>query len=87
MSDLISRHDAIKVVENLRKLAWDKWHETRPVAEHIIEDLKDLPSAEPEIIRCRDCKRYMYPHGCNHIDGMTTAQEDGYCSYAERREK
>ena len=40
MNDLISRHDG--------KLAWDKWHETRPVAEHIIEDLKDLPSAQSE---------------------------------------
>ncbi len=49
-----------------------------------------LPSTQteiiplPEIIRCKDCKHYSRPHGCGHIDGMVTAQEDGFCSCAER---
>lgn len=42
-------------------------------------------SAQPEIIRCKDCKHYLYPHGCGHIDGMTMSQKDGFCSYAERK--
>ena len=39
------------------------------------------------LIRCKDCKHYLYPHGCGHIDGMATSQKDGFCSYAERREE
>lgn len=45
-----------------------------------------VPSTQTEIVRCKDCKYYMRPHGCGNDDGMATAQEDGYCSYAERRE-
>ena len=52
-----------------------------------VDRIKALPSAQPEIIRCKDCKYYMRPHGCGNIDGMATAQEDGHCSYAERREE
>ena len=39
-----------------------------------------------KVIRCKDCKHYLFPLGCGHIDGMATAHEDGFCSYAERRE-
>lgn len=40
----------------------------------------DLPSAQPEIIRCRDCLM----HGvCRFELGLGL---DGYCSQAERRE-
>lgn len=66
--------------------------------EEDIQNMQDLEQAElekafelgrqdaqPEIIRCKDCIDYLRPHGCGHIDGMATAQEDGYCSYAERR--
>ena len=51
--------------------------------------LKRLPSAEPEIIYCKDCK-YYEPWDDNADNwcfawGNTTA-EFSYCSYAERRE-
>ena len=57
----------------------------RDTCKAIVSRLMQIPSAEPEIIRCKDCIHYLRPHGCGHIDGMATAQEDGYCSYAERR--
>ena len=53
--------------------------------------IKPLPSAHPEIIRCKDCEDYQtdwetsYPnrHYCATMDSMMP--EDGFCSYAERR--
>lgn len=74
MSDLISRQAAIEAFEKdiMGGLNWD----------YI---LAHLPSAQPEIIRCKDCKHYLRLYGCKHIDGMVTAQEDGFCSYAERK--
>ena len=51
---------------------------------------KKTPPAQPEIIRCKDCKDYQtdwetsYPnrHYCATMDSMMP--EDGFCSYAER---
>lgn len=45
-----------------------------------IEALKALPSAQPEIIRCKDCLM----HGvCRFEQGLGL---DGYCSQAKRRQ-
>ncbi len=43
-SDLISRAEALRAVE---------WSATR---ERALDYLKDLPSAQPEIVQCKDCK-------------------------------
>ena len=52
-------------------------------------DLKKLPSAQPEIIHCKECKFYTEMRqdlntgicslACRHLGG------DGFCSEAERR--
>lgn len=61
--------------------------------------IKQLPSAQQEIIRCKDCEHFHYdmPYVIQGIpvighevcdfwgDGCKTA-EDGFCSWAERRE-
>lgn len=48
----------------------------------------NLPSAQPEIIRCKDCKKN--PHwewvGCP-MTGKGTRKPDDFCSYAERRKE
>lgn len=65
------------------------------------EVINNLPPAEPEIIRCKDCKySYMhYPWGEDFFGSMRcmllrsefsvnsdlSVQEDDYCSRAERR--
>ena len=51
--------------------------------------IKALPSAQPEIIRCKECKFYteirpdlntgIYDLACRHLGG------DGFCYEAERR--
>ena len=38
-----------------------------------------------KVVRCKDCKHFLTPHGCGHINGMVTAIDDGFCSYGERR--
>ena len=60
--------------------------------------IERLPSAQPEIIRCKECKHFHYdmPYVIQGIpvlghevcdfwgDGCKTS-ENGFCSYAERR--
>ena len=54
-----------------------------------IDFLKQLPSAQPEIIRCKNCIYYRQeidmcdePHSTAH----NIVHEDDYCSRAERKE-
>ena len=85
MSELISRQAAIDAIEN----AFDR--ETilnRFVRKIAISVVRLLPSAQPEIIRCKDCKEYdpIYTVGagvCGHWNAKT--ENNAYCSYAERR--
>jgi hypothetical protein len=54
--------------------------------------LLSLPSAQPEIIRCKDCKhkrRYKFPPKYNEKDYCSINERvvplDAFCSWAERR--
>lgn len=79
MNDSISRQAAIRIISGYQDGPVDK-----SVAKRL---LTQLPSAQPEIIRCKDCKYYR-----EHDDQddfcifrcMQTESND-YCSYAERR--
>ena len=80
--DCISRQDAIDAVSGGMCSGWDC---------DVIDKLKALPSAEPEIIRCRNCKYYMsgsddLRYCFNHDDDILW-QDDDFCSRAERREE
>ena len=96
-SDTISRAKAIKAIDEIESeiadglgFEYEKWRQY----------FCDLPPAQPEIIRCKDCKHFEYDHveNVNGIplivaheicmrwgDGSKTS-EDGYCFLAERRE-
>ena len=88
MDDLISR-DAVKELLNNNGLP----HHINPV---LWEELNDLPSAQPEIIRCKDCKYWVpgyitdnddfIPPKCGEWQQMVGHSSDDYCSLAERRE-
>ena len=83
MDDLISRRAAIDEIKEIYE-----WHDN-VTKERIIEHFKQLPSAQPEIIRCRECKYNDMPPtagnaGCTLLYGMTN--QNGFCSLAERRE-
>ena len=84
MSDLISRQAAIDAVQN-RHMMLNKEKVL------LINDLEKLPSAQPEIVRCKDCKYAEYIDDVQTLwctecgQGRTVAPND-FCSYAERRE-
>jgi len=93
MSDLISRKQAID--------ALDKRFDSIPMEQtteilQLRRDLRQLPSAQPEIIRCKDCKYWVLgyitdnddfiPPKCGEWQQMVGHSSDDYCSLAERRE-
>ncbi len=87
--DVISRQAALDALE------W-KW-----AGKAAIDAIKNLPSAQPEIVRCRDCKHFelayykkdgtenfKYKRGvcCRKKRGMWVLK-DWYCADGERREE
>ena len=92
---LIRRQAAIDEVKRLHDVAWTNWKETRVSANTMIDALKDLPSAEPEIIRCKDCLNWIpgyitdqddfIPPKCGKYQQMVGHSGDDFCSFAERR--
>ena len=87
-TDLIRRQSAIdEVVAWLRdRMTDDK--KGKPLTER----LKELPSAQTEVITCKDCKFWQdnnggYPNmNCRWIDDETPDADD-FCSYAVRKEE
>lgn len=71
VNDCISRKAAIDLCD---------WYDNPSMR----EDLEKLPSAQPEIIRCREC-RYHYGSACDNFAGVWVKGDD-FCSRAERRE-
>ena len=63
MSDLISRQE---VIDAIKRAIWDKH-----TAKDAIDTVCNIPSAQPEIIRCKECE---------HWD-----VENGFCDKGERR--
>ena len=53
MSDLIDRQAAIEALRDAENHAFNLYYQGLKKAHKIIAD---LPSAQPEIIRCKDCK-------------------------------
>ena len=92
-TDCISRQGAIDAVNELTKWYYETFHETRPTAIAVIDKLMDLPSAEPEIIRCKDCKHMIInekheakPMICCFTKMCGTTEPDWFCADGERRE-
>lgn len=89
MSDLISRK---AVVDFLMDTA-DGYDYIETRTDKMIEDIKKIPSAEPEIIRCKDCKHWTQSTGkmkgyglgrCDFHDAdLVTC--NGFCYWAEGR--
>lgn len=85
--ELISKHAAIdafltELTKRERKNLLHTWS-TVEVKYFVVEMLEQLPSAQPEIIRCKDCKYYHDSDGCFFSTAET--EENGFCSWAERR--
>ena len=76
MADLIDRQAAINAVDvvNLH----------RGIVEALQNIISELPSAQPEIVRCKDCKYYNPIGVC--IEMSSAVCEDSFCCWAERKE-
>ena len=83
MDDLISRQAAIDALGDIHPLDYN--------AQAYKARLEKLPAAEPEIIRCKDCKHWQ-KSSINYNEyvcywGGYVKQEDDFCSWAERKEE
>ena len=90
MSDLISRQQALNVIERMRAYIGHNMERAVGVAfieilDDVGEDIGRLPSAQPEIIRCKDCKYWVGVDTCDVIDAPVW--DNDFCSMAERREE
>lgn len=88
VGDTISRQAAIDAIGE-KPLAWTEGEYELGLQQQWEADvnaIKALPSAQPEIVRCKDCTRYEKKRGCNLIEGLRIATENCFCSYGERRD-
>lgn len=79
-------------IASFGKWQWSNGFNTALVATRV--QLRKLPSAQPEIIRCRDCKYAEVADPEDSQDGYSCQFHRGsiwfsgsYCSWAERREE
>ena len=82
MEDLISRQAAIDVLAEMQGRCTSKAALIQN--SKIWQQIKDLPSAQPEIVRCKDCKH-------RHLDDMIwncpfglPGGEDFFCAYGAK---
>lgn len=88
--DTISRQAAIDALEDKKdktaKGEIGSFYNT--IIQHDIDVIVELPSAQPEIVRCKDCVHYDL--AINGYNGQCSRQyatfyADDFCSYGERR--
>lgn len=99
MNDLISRQAAIDEAKEWIDAVYFEENDKRErkAIECFIGSLKNIPSAQPEIVRCKDCKRKnaIIEIGtgsgkrievlCGVFNIIT--QSDDFCSYGERKDE
>ena len=80
MSDLIDRQAAIDALLGITAM-----RNTIPL-DSAIFNIKKVPSAQPEIVRCKGCK-WFGNIGCaiEVVDDSDRPTENDFCSFAERR--
>lgn len=86
--DVISKQAAIDALGE-RPLAWtESEYETglQNQWEADVDAIKAVPPAQPEIIRCKDCKWYGF-YSCELHGNDWMRDGNGFCDRAERREE
>ena len=88
MDDTISRQAAIRWVKTECN-PYGKPTLDFESGKKVIEHLEQMPSAQPQIIRCKDCKHHGYDRRdlpyCNINDYGYGWKDEDFCSYAERK--
>ena len=89
MDDLISRWFAIKELESGKdkKAKGEIGGFYNQIIENDIEKLKKLPSAQPEIVHCENCKHWKNNHLCECLSryGTFDTQKDFFCGYGKEK--
>ena len=90
--DAVSKADVLETYSELYDV-FDDNKEIKNELHKIYDKINALQAAQPEIIRCRDCKHYYYADNRIPQERMCVCDLDGerwspdsYCSFAERRE-
>lgn len=82
--DTIYRQDAVEEIDEWIKAFLENGHKESAADACLIQDgIIQLPSVQPEIIRCKDCKHFWL--GQCGLNGLTWSY-DSFCSRAERQE-
>ena len=84
MDDLISRQAAIDALEELKTRYFDR----KVIIGKTQDVINNLPSAQPEIIRCKDCKHWsaLSAKCARRKNAMLLGYGiNDFCSKAERR--
>lgn len=97
MNDLISRQAAIDEIDEWIKAFRENGHKESAADACLIQDgIIQLPSAQPELVRCKDCKYYRDGDCWHEWDNagriyyqsvIDEPNPDDYCSKAERKEE
>lgn len=83
MNDLISRQAALNCFHDWIDSRGDV-HTADEIPEY--NEIMELPSAQPEIVMCKDCKYNVSSHKCLHPESFFLVPDDDfYCGYAKRR--
>lgn len=88
MSDLIDRQAAIYAVKCgalSAAMVYGRTDAGRTALIETVKAIKALPSAQPEIIRCKDCVYHAGWDYCEEVDGLW--YDDDYCCRGERGER
>ena len=85
MDDLISRQDVVELAMQYCPDNDGTCSKADEDIRNLLDELEDLPSAQPEIIRCKDCKHWYERQGRMYCGEMYFDQDDPdfYCGYAE----
>ena len=89
MSDLISRQAAIDAIHcDITVTGRQNAELVATTIGAFADRIKALPSAQPEIIRCKDCRYYNSEEKeCLDLLGHGRRwEEDDFCSYGKRNE-
>ena len=82
-SDCISRDAAIDAVNEWLKLY--AINRTMSNVTSIQDILRQLPSAQPEIVRCKECIYHAGWDYCEEVDGLW--YDDDFCCHGEKGER
>ena len=107
MDDLINRQSALDALDKrfesfIKRFGYDSYERADEKTKLVCDGLSEaedvimgLPSAQPDIIRCKDCK-YWHSGSCEYPEHVVNCQDyyvgdieteaEHFCGYAERRE-